>query len=72
MLYDDRFVFVNGEAVRASGPDAMLLRRLADERRLDAKSIARAGAAARALLADWLRAGWCVQLATRFDSEEST
>ncbi|HEY2561895.1 MAG TPA: cupin domain-containing protein [Caldimonas sp.] len=72
MLYDDRFVFVNGEAVRASGPDATLLRRLADERRLDAKSVAQAGASARALLAEWLRAGWCVRPAARFDSEEST
>jgi 50S ribosomal protein L16 3-hydroxylase len=72
MLYDDRFVFVNGEAVRASGADATLLRRLADERRLDAKSVAQASAAARALLAEWLRAGWCVQPAARFDSEEST
>jgi 50S ribosomal protein L16 3-hydroxylase len=72
MLYDDRFVFVNGEAVRASGADATLLRRLADERRLDAKSVARASAAARSLLAQWLRAGWCVQPAARFDSEAST
>jgi 50S ribosomal protein L16 3-hydroxylase len=72
MLYDDRFVFVNGEAVRASGSDAVLLRRLANERRLDAKSVAQAGAAARALLAEWLRAGWCVQPTGRFDSEEST
>jgi 50S ribosomal protein L16 3-hydroxylase len=60
MLYDDRFVFVNGEAYRAGGRDAVLMRRLADERRLDAKSVAQASAAAAALLAEWLRAGWCV------------
>ncbi len=60
MLYDDRFVFVNGEAYRAGGRDALLMRRLADERRLDAKSVAQASAAAAALLAEWLRAGWCV------------
>lgn len=59
MLYDDRFVFVNGEAYRAAGRDALLMRRLADERRLDAKSVAQASAAAAALLAEWLRAGWC-------------
>nr|HET7857581.1 cupin domain-containing protein [Caldimonas sp.] len=71
MLYDDRFVFVNGEAIRAGGADATLMRRLADERRLDAKSVAQASAAARALLAEWLRAGWCVQPGDRFDDGES-
>jgi len=69
MLYDERFVFVNGEAFRAAGRNATLLRRLADERRLDAKSVAQAGPAARALLAEWLRAGWCVQPGHRFDDE---
>jgi len=44
-------------------------RRLANERRLDAKSVAHASAAARALLAEWLRAGWCVQPGNRFDDD---
>src|SRR6185295_6702187 len=69
MLYDDRFVFVNGEAIGAGGTDATLMRRLADERRLDAKSVAQASAAARALLAEWLRAGWCVRPGDRFDDD---
>ena len=69
MLYDDRFVFINGEAIRAGGADATLMRRLADDRRLDAKSVAQASAAARALLAEWLRAGWCVQPGDRFDDD---
>ena len=69
MLYDERFVFVNGEAFRAGGRDRALVRRLADERRLDAKSVAQASAAARALLAEWLRAGWCVPLGPGFDQE---
>jgi len=72
MLYDDRFVYVNGEAYRASGRDAALLRRLADERRLGAKSVAQASAAARALLAEWLHAGWCVHQGDGFDDEEKT
>jgi 50S ribosomal protein L16 3-hydroxylase len=72
MLYDDRFVFINGEAIRAGGADATLMRRLADERRLDAKSVARASAAARALLAEWLRAGWCVQPGDRFDDDRES
>ena len=73
MLYDDRHVFVNGEALRAGGRDATLLRRLADERRLDAKSVAQASAAARALLAEWLRAGWCVPMPAReLDDDQET
>jgi 50S ribosomal protein L16 3-hydroxylase len=72
MLYDERFVFVNGEAFRAGGRDRALVRRLADERRLDAKSAAQASAAARALLAEWLRAGWCVPLGPSSIDEEAT
>ena len=69
MLYDDRFVFVNGEAYRAGGRDATLMRQLADRRRLDAKSVAGASVAARELLAEWLSAGWCVAEPERFDEE---
>jgi 50S ribosomal protein L16 3-hydroxylase len=72
MLYDERFVFVNGEAFRAGGRDRALVRRLADERRLDAKSVAQASAGARALLAEWLRAGWCVPLGPSSIDEEAT
>jgi 50S ribosomal protein L16 3-hydroxylase len=60
MLYDERFVFVNGEAYRAGGRDATLMRRLADERRLDARSVAGASVAATELFVEWLSAGWCV------------
>jgi 50S ribosomal protein L16 3-hydroxylase len=69
MLYDDRFVFVNGEAYRAGGRDATLMRRLADARRLDAKSVTGASAAARQLLAEWLSAGWCVAASQPCDEE---
>jgi len=72
MLYDERFVYVNGEAYRAGGRDATLMRELADRRRLDAKSVAGASVAASELLADWLRAGWCVAEPERFDEEETT
>jgi 50S ribosomal protein L16 3-hydroxylase len=58
MLYDDRHVFINGESYRASGADASLMRRLADRRRLDARHWRRASPDARALLAEWARAGW--------------
>ena len=61
MLYDERYVFINGEALRAGGRDAALLRRLADERRLDAASVNRASSAAQAVLSDWHAAGWLHQ-----------
>ncbi|MDE2080867.1 MAG: cupin domain-containing protein [Burkholderiales bacterium] len=58
MLYDERHVFINGEAFAASGRDARLLRRLADERRLGAPAVAGFSAPAHTLLAEWLQAGW--------------
>lgn len=58
MLYDDRHVFINGEAFRAGGRDATVLRRLADERRIDASMLARLSPGARQLLDEWSVAGW--------------
>lgn len=58
MLHDRRHVFINGEAWRAGGRDAALMRRLADTRRLDARELAQASEAARTLLLSWCEAGW--------------
>ena len=58
MMYDERHVFINGEGFRASGRDAALMRRLADERQLDAKALAAISADARTLLMNWIEAGW--------------
>lgn len=58
MMYDSSHVFINGESWRATGRDAALMRALADSRRLQAAQLARASAAARALLAAWQEAGW--------------
>lgn len=58
MLHDRRHVFINGEAWRAGGRDATLMRRLADHRRLEARELAGASAAARELLDAWCEAGW--------------
>ena len=58
MLHDDRHVFLNGESWRAGGRDAALMRRLADQRRLDAHDLARASEGARELLQSWCEAGW--------------
>jgi 50S ribosomal protein L16 3-hydroxylase len=58
MLYDEHHVYINGESYRAAGKDALLMQRLANERRLSAAELARASAAARALLSDWCEDGW--------------
>ncbi|OUM01047.1 JmjC domain-containing protein [Variovorax sp. JS1663] len=58
MLYDARHLYINGESFRASGRDARLMRRLADQRALDARDLAAASEDARALLEDWCEAGW--------------
>jgi 50S ribosomal protein L16 3-hydroxylase len=58
MLYDDEHVYLNGETFRASGRDAMVMRRLADRRALGAGEIARLSAAVRGLVGEWLASGW--------------
>ncbi len=61
MLYDERHVFINGEALRAGGRDAGLMRKLADTRALGATDCARLSPAAAGLLDDWVAAGWVRQ-----------
>jgi 50S ribosomal protein L16 3-hydroxylase len=58
MLYDERQVFLNGESFRAGGRDAVLMRRLADCRRLSAAEVGRLSADARELLDQWTEDGW--------------
>jgi len=58
MMYDSAHVFVNGEAFRAAGTDAALMRRLADRRRLAADAMAGLSEDARALVEEWAHAGW--------------
>lgn len=58
MMYDEHHIFINGEAYRAAGKDAELMRRLADERRLDARAVRGASKGAKALLDEWFVAGW--------------
>ena len=58
MMYDARHVFINGEGYLASGRDAALMRRLADERALDDTELSRASAGALSLLASWCKSGW--------------
>lgn len=58
MMYDSRRVFINGESYLASGQDARLMKRLADERVLDGRALAGASEDALELLGAWCEAGW--------------
>jgi 50S ribosomal protein L16 3-hydroxylase len=58
MLYDERHVFINGEAFVVAGSDARLLRMLADERYLSATSLRRMSRAAAQSIEQWLADGW--------------
>ena len=58
LLLDGGWLFINGEGFRVGGRDARLLRSLADERQLSARDWARLGEGARAVMGDWLSAGW--------------
>ncbi len=58
MMYDTRRVFINGESYLAAGADARLMRRLADDRSLDAATVAKASEEAVELMLSWCEAGW--------------
>ena len=58
MMYDKHHIFLNGESWRASGADAVLMRRLADDRQLVAQDLVGASAVALRLLMDWCDDGW--------------
>ncbi len=58
MMFDAHHVFINGESFRASGRDATLMRRLADDRCLSRQDLARTSAQARDLVQAWGDAGW--------------
>ena len=64
MLYDDVFVFINGQSYRAAGRDAELMRRLADDRVLTGHQRRSLTPAAGGLLSEWLQAGWLQALVT--------
>jgi 50S ribosomal protein L16 3-hydroxylase len=58
MMYDRWHLFINGESFVASGRDATLMRRLADDRALSAAQTARLSDEAWVLLGQWALAGW--------------
>jgi len=58
MLYDQDFVFVNGESWRCRGKDASVLRQLADQRQLSKAEVHAAPPKVRECLLSWWEAGW--------------
>jgi 50S ribosomal protein L16 3-hydroxylase len=58
MLHDAHHVFINGESFKASGRDARWMKQLANERHLDARTVAQFSSGALELLTDWFDAGW--------------
>lgn len=58
LLYDERHVFINGEAYRAGGKDFALLKDLANLRSLSEREVKGLSAQARGLLQEWLEMGW--------------
>lgn len=60
MLYDDHFVYLNGESFRAQGADRRLLEALADTRALSSAQCRALSAQAQAVMAQWWQDGWLV------------
>jgi 50S ribosomal protein L16 3-hydroxylase len=58
MMYDAHHIFINGESYLAKGADAVLMRRLADQRQLSATALQKTSVSAQNLLIDWREAGW--------------
>jgi 50S ribosomal protein L16 3-hydroxylase len=58
MLFDDRFVFINGESFEASGADADILQELANARRLAAPRYDLLSAQAQEIVLQWSEDGW--------------
>jgi 50S ribosomal protein L16 3-hydroxylase len=59
MMFDDKHIFINGESFAASGADAKLMHKLANERELLAADLAKASSGACECLSEWIQAGWC-------------
>lgn len=58
MLYDQRYVYINGESWRCAGADARALRSLADQRFLNHKQIQQFSETLLAVLDEWGQSGW--------------
>jgi 50S ribosomal protein L16 3-hydroxylase len=58
MMYDDGYIYLNGESFLASGRDRRLMRKLADERALSMADMSLLSAGAAGVVQDWIESGW--------------
>ena len=58
MLYDKHHVFINGDSFKASGLDATLIKKLANNKYLTIADIQALSVDARGLVSEWYEAGW--------------
>jgi len=58
MLFDAKHIFINGESFRASGRDAKLLQKLANEKFLSTKEAMNLSSNAMDLMQAWWEEGW--------------
>jgi 50S ribosomal protein L16 3-hydroxylase len=58
MLVSPGHLFFNGESYRCAGRDAVLMQRLAQERVISKRDVARLSAGAQTLVSMWCEAGW--------------
>ena len=58
MLYDQQYIFINGESWLAKGADAVFLQQLADQRFLNNEVLQSSSKKALALLKSWHAEGW--------------
>ncbi len=58
MSYDDKHMFINGQSFKCAGSDAKLLRKLADDRQIDATELIAGSAALMPAVGEFAKEGW--------------
>ena len=58
MMYDAKHVYLNGDSWKVAGSDARLLRKLADQRHLDATDLRAASAKLTLAIGQFIEQGW--------------
>ena len=58
MLYDQRYVYINGESWRCAGADARMLRFFANQRALNHLQIQQSSELLLSVLKEWMQSGW--------------
>lgn len=58
MMYDEKHVYLNGDSWKVAGKDGKMLRKLADNRRLDATDLVAASAPLQRAIGQFMEQGW--------------